>query len=205
MCTTRGAKAPAVHAFFSALPELNAASLNAIGVVGAAAAQCVRSGPNCRCRPSISFPPASGSRICAASGRSPSRSASISPRSRRSMRRRAPSTGSSHRARPSTASTRDSACSRARASTTRGSRSCSARSCCRTAPAPGRCSTTPSCGSSSRSRRPRSRAATRACAGTVIEALVALANAGVVPCIPGAGIGRRVGRPGAARASRRRC
>ncbi len=36
---------------------------------------------------------------------------------------------------------------------------------------------------------------------SVIEALVALVNAGVVPCIPGAGLGRRVRRPGAARAS----
>ena len=34
----------------------------------------------------------------------------------------------------------------------------------------------------------------------VIELLVAIANAGIVPCIPGAGLGGRVGRPGAARA-----
>ena len=144
---------------------IRAGSRVAIGAAGAAAAQCARSGPNCRCRPSISFPPASGSRICAASGRSPSRCASISPRSRRSTRRRLSSTASLPRARPSTASTRDSASLPGRASTTHVSRSCSARSCCRIPPAPERCSTRPSSDSSWRSRRPRSPAATRGCAG----------------------------------------
>ena len=48
----------------------------------------------------------------------------------------------------STASTPDSGCSRGRGSTRRGSPNCSARWCFRMPPAPVRCSTTPSCGSS---------------------------------------------------------
>ena len=201
MRTTLGAKAPAVHVFFGAQLELNAASLNTIGKAGAAAAQCVRCGPNCRCRPSISFPPASGSRTCAASGRSPSHCVSMPPRSPPSTPRRLPSIASSPRARPSTASTPDSACSPGRASTTRGSRSCSARSCCRTPPAPEPLLDEPVVRlvvALKAASLARGHSGVR---WSVIEALVALVNAGVVPVHSRAGLGGRLGRPGAARAS----
>ena len=81
--------------------------------------------------------------------------------------------------RRSTASTPDSDSLRARGSTMPVSRNCSARSCCRTAPARARSSTMPSCVSSSRSRRPSLARGHSGVRWSVIEALVALANSGV--------------------------
>ena len=103
------------------------------------------------------------------------------------------------RRRSPTASTPASANLSIRPSPRTGSASCRATWCCRTARVPVRCS----CDEVVRLVMVlKAVGLGRGCSGVrpeVIEALLALVNARVYPCIPGQGLGRRLGRPGSAR------
>ena len=115
-----------------------------------------------------------------------------------------PSTASSQAARPPTASTPASAGSRRPGSPPTSSSSCRPTSCCRTPPAPARCSTTRSCASCSRSRSRASRAAPPACDPSSSSCSLALYERGDLSVHPLEGLGRRVRRSRAARAPRAR-